>query len=96
MFCFIKNYVSIQESEAFLTAEAEQSSHKTVRDKRTIGFLRQLFPNLSQVKPNIDLLLILSCILGTRTLLRLCYLTITCGITILLKQNDIVNTERFT
>jgi len=42
----------IQESEAFLSVEAEDSSHKNVRDKRTIGFLRQLFPNLSQVKFN--------------------------------------------
>ncbi|XP_025404767.1 uncharacterized protein DDB_G0280205-like isoform X1 [Sipha flava] len=38
-----------KESEAFIAAEAEQSSHKTIRDKRTIGFLRQLFPNLSQI-----------------------------------------------
>ncbi|KAF0770540.1 glycine, alanine and asparagine-rich protein-like isoform X3 [Aphis craccivora] len=37
-----------KESEAFLSVEAEDSSHKNVRDKRTIGFLRQLFPNLSQ------------------------------------------------
>ncbi|XP_008186904.1 uncharacterized protein LOC100161055 isoform X2 [Acyrthosiphon pisum] len=38
-----------KESEAFLSVEAEGSSHKNVRDKRTIGFLRQLFPNLSQI-----------------------------------------------
>ncbi|XP_022164782.1 glycine, alanine and asparagine-rich protein-like isoform X3 [Myzus persicae] len=38
-----------KESEAFLSVEAEDSSHKNVRDKRTIGFLRQLFPNLSQI-----------------------------------------------
>ncbi|XP_050430909.1 uncharacterized protein LOC126839578 isoform X2 [Adelges cooleyi] len=38
-----------QESNAFLSAEADDSSHKTVRDKRTIGFLRQLFPGLSQI-----------------------------------------------
>lgn len=38
-----------KESDAFLSVEAEDSSHKNVRDKRTIGFLRQLFPNLSQI-----------------------------------------------
>ncbi|KAL5236745.1 hypothetical protein ACI65C_004155, partial [Semiaphis heraclei] len=38
-----------KESEAFLAVEAENSSHKNVRDKRTIGFLKQLFPNLSQI-----------------------------------------------
>ncbi|XP_025195979.1 homeotic protein female sterile-like isoform X2 [Melanaphis sacchari] len=38
-----------KESEAFLSVEAEDSSHKNVRDKRTIGFLRQLFPNLSKI-----------------------------------------------
>lgn len=53
---FIKNYISIciQESEAYLSVEAEELNHKNVRDKRTIGFLRQLFPNLSQVKFKID------------------------------------------
>jgi hypothetical protein len=59
LFCTYKKKIKkiiypIQESEAFIAAEAEQSSHKTIRDKRTIGFLRQLFPNLSQVKQNID------------------------------------------
>lgn len=52
MCCLIKYMFHIQESEAFLSVEAEDSSHKNVRDKRTIGFLRQLFPNLSQVKFN--------------------------------------------
>ncbi|XP_050531454.1 uncharacterized protein LOC126900065 isoform X1 [Daktulosphaira vitifoliae] len=38
-----------KESDIFLAAEADDSSHKSVRDKRTIGFLRQLFPQLSQI-----------------------------------------------
>lgn len=40
----------VQESDTFIAVEAEQSSQKNDRDKRTIGFLRQLFPNFSQVK----------------------------------------------
>ncbi|VVC38653.1 Hypothetical protein CINCED_3A017856 [Cinara cedri] len=38
-----------KETEAFLSVEAEESSHNNVRDKRTVGFLRQLFPGISQI-----------------------------------------------
>lgn len=44
----------MQESDAFLSVEADEPSHNNIRDKRTIGFLRQLFPSLSQVKLKIN------------------------------------------
>lgn len=44
-----------QETDAYLSVEANESGRKAVRDKRTIGFLRQMFPNLSQVNFKIDL-----------------------------------------